>query len=248
MDMENQLSRAGQMLLKQVAQYYTEERVIRLAGDDSDFDFIGFKGEMLRGNTDVEVQAGSTFPVSKAAKQAALRDTLTMFIQNGIPLDPRSMRKVVRDMEVGGLEAFFADVTNDLRQVKRENRMMYRGQPMPINGYDNDDFHIAEHEDEMKSARYFRLKQKEPQVAALFEQHVALHLNRRASAYEAQQQAQMAGMQAQQDMQQQGDMQQLQLQQHFDQMNADRDAQLKVRQMDMQQKDRRQNNSNQGRS
>lgn len=204
LDMETQLSASGQMLLKMIAQYCSEERTMQFAGEDGDYDFVGFKGEMLRNNINIEVQAGSMTPVSKAAKQAGIRDTLTLFIQNGMPLDPRTLRKMVRDLEVGDIEGLFGNITTDIRQVKRENRFMYAGQPIPINTYDNDDLHIAEHQDEMKSARYFRQPQ---QVKAIFEAHVALHMNRRASAQEAAAQSQMQGQMQQDQMQQQASIQ-----------------------------------------
>jgi hypothetical protein len=204
LDMETQLSEAGARILKMVAQYYTEERTMQLAGEDGDYDFVGFKGEMLRNNVNIEVQAGSMQPVSKAAKQAGIRDTLTLFIQNGMPLDPRSLRKMVRDLEVGDVEGLFGNIAVDIRQVKREIRYMYQGIPIPINDYDNDDIHISELEDEMKSARYFRQPQN---IKAIFEAHLALHRDRRASAQEAAAQSQMQGMMQQDQIQQQASAQ-----------------------------------------
>jgi hypothetical protein len=252
LDMETQLSTSGQRLLKMIAQYYTEERTMQLAGEDGDFDFVGFKGETLRNNVNISVQAGSMAPISKAAKQAGIRDTLTLFIQNGMPLDPRSLRKMVRDLEVGDIEGLFGNLNTDIRQVKRENRFMYGGQPMPINTYDNDDLHIAEHQDEMKSARYFRQGQ---QIKAMFEAHVALHMDRRASAQEAAAQSQMMG-QMQQAQGQADASQQAQDQQHQQQMtqsmlqgHIDMQKQMQQHQHSMQQqKAQPQQRPNQGRS
>jgi hypothetical protein len=178
-DMEQGLSRAGQFILNMVAKYYTEERMITVTGEEGDYDIQGFRGNMIKNNTSVEVQAGSMMPVSKAAKQAAMRDQLTLFIQNGVPLEPRIMRKAFRDMEVGGLEVLFADLTEGLRQIKRENRYLYRGLEIPINSFDDDDLHIQEHEEEMRSSRYFRLMLDGDPAAQLFEDHVMLHRNRK---------------------------------------------------------------------
>jgi hypothetical protein len=191
-EMETQLGYAGRMVLELVAKYYSEERMLKIVGPDSSYDFVSFKGEMLHGNTAVEVQAGSAFPSSKAAKQAAIGQYLTLFLQNGMQLDPRTMRRLVRDYQAGGLEAFVEDTSRDLSQVNREHRLMYQGQPVPINSFDNDEIHIAEHQDSMKSSKFFRADQ---QVQALMVMHVQLHQQR----LQAQQQAAMEAQQQQMD-------------------------------------------------
>lgn len=192
-EMETQLSYAGRMVLELVAEYYTEERMLKIAGPDANYDFVSFKGEMLHGNTAVEVQAGSAFPTSKAAKQAAIRDLLTLMLQNGQTPDPRTMRRIMRDFQIGGLEAFTEDISRDVGQCNREHWLMYRGQPLPINSFDNDTIHIGEHEDQMKSNKFFR---SDPRIQALFYAHVNLHKQR----LEAQQQAQAEAMQQQMDI------------------------------------------------
>lgn len=146
-----------------------------MVSPDSNYDFVSFKGEMLHGNTAVEVQAGSAFPQSKAAKQAAIQQYLTMFLQNGQQIPDRTMRRLVRDYQAGALEAFVEDVSHDTSQVNREHRLMYQGQPIPINSFDNDDFHVAEHQDQMKSNRFFRL---DPRAQAIWYAHVQLHQQR----------------------------------------------------------------------
>jgi hypothetical protein len=197
-------------------------------------------------------------PVSKAAKQASIRDTLTLFIQNGQPLDPRILRKVTRDLDVGGDQVFFADVTEGLRQTKREHRYMYNGQGLPINTFDDDDLHIAEHQEEQRSSRYFKLMLTNPQAAGIFEQHVMLHMNRRTQAQEQQQQQQLDQMRAQAGMDTQQQMtvnqqnneaenQRLMLQQHFQDIQSQRDAELKMRQIQSQEQIAQQRNQGQGR-
>lgn len=231
-DMEQALAYSGQMALRLVAQYYTDERTIQIAGEDGDWDIFGFKGEMLRDNTQVEVQAGSAFPASKAAKQAAMQQTLTLFIQNGIPLDPRALRKFFRDFQVGGLDQLISDVTEDLRQVKRENRLMYQGQPVTPTPVDDHETHAAEHADEMKSARFYRA---DPQIKQIFFQHFQIHQNELAKQQQSQQAAQLDQLAESARLQTQAegmvDMDKLRLQAHFDQQQADKDAYYKLQQI-----------------
>jgi hypothetical protein len=171
-DMEVALAEAGTRLLYLVGRYYTDVRIVRLAGEEGAWDIFDFKGQMLRGNTQVEVQAGSGMPKSKAAKQAAMTETLNLLIQYGVQLDQRSLRKFFREYEVGGLERLFSDVSVDEQQVQRENRLLAMGKQVPINDYDNHEFHVQAHNDFRKSARYERLPGPS-QIA--FDDHIAQH-------------------------------------------------------------------------
>lgn len=190
-EMETQLGYAGRQVLELVAKYYAEERMLRMVSPDSNFDFVSFKGEMLHGNTAVEVQAGSAFPQSKAAKQAAIQQYLTMFLQNGQQIEDRTMRRLVRDYQAGALEAFVEDVSRDTAQTNREHRLMYQGQPLPVNSFDNDEFHLAEHADQMKTNRFFRL---DPRIQAAWFAHVQMHQERQNAKIQQQMEQQQYAM------------------------------------------------------
>jgi hypothetical protein len=214
-EMEIQLGYAGRMVLELIAKYYSEERMLTMVGPDSNYDFVSFKGEMLHGNTAVEVQAGSSFPQSKAAKQAAIQQYLTMFLQNGQQIPDRTMRRLVRDYQAGALEAFVEDTSHDISQVNREHRLMYAGQVLPVNSFDNDQTHLEEHQDQMKTNRFFRL---DPRIQAIWFQHVQFHQARLDA--KAQQQ-----MEQQQQMMDQAAMHQGMIEQYYGQQQAHQDFQ-----------------------
>ena len=195
-DYENQLGEFGQKALKLVARYYTDARTIRLAGDDGAWEIFDFRGAMLRENTHVEVQAGSAFPQSKAAKQAWMQDMMTFIAQAGIPMDPQRLAQFLKDADLGGAERLIEEYSRDEQQVNRENMLLAQGQQLNINDYDNDDAHVAVHTGFQKSARY---SQVNPQAQQAFEAHVALHRQRQANMAQAQQQM---ALQAQQQAQQ----------------------------------------------
>lgn len=173
-DMEETLGRAGTMLLKLVAQYYTDERTILIAGEDHALDATIFRGAALRGNTHVEVQAGSAFPKSKAARQAAIQDMLSLYFQyqGQHEMNKRQLGKVLRDLEAGGLEKLFGDLSVDESQINRENQQLAQTEPLPINVFDNHEAHIEGHTEFQKGPTYPLLG---PQVGELFEKHVAEH-------------------------------------------------------------------------
>jgi hypothetical protein len=190
-DYEVQLGALGQKILKLAAHYYNDARTVRLVGDSGVWQIFDFRGSMLRNNTNVEVQAGSAFPQSKAAKQAAMQDLLTFFVQSGNPPHGRQLAQFLKDWEVGGAERLIEDYTVDERQVDRENVRMQQAIPLNINAFDDDQAHIDGHQEFQKSDKYVQLG---PNVQAIFSAHVQAHKQRLA-------QAQAAQMQAQQQMQ-----------------------------------------------
>jgi hypothetical protein len=173
-DMEETLGVAGGMLLKLVAQYFTEDRTIMIAGEDHALDATVFKGAALKGNTHVEVQAGSQFPKSKAAQQAAIQDQLALYFQyqGGQPMNKRMLGKVLKDMDAGSLAKLFGDISVDESQINRENQQLAQGVQLVINAFDNHEAHIEGHEEYQKGATYLQLG---PEVARDFETHINQH-------------------------------------------------------------------------
>jgi hypothetical protein len=172
-DMEETLGIAGSRLLELVAKYWSNERTIMIAGEDQAWDVMIFKGAALKENTHVEVQSGSAFPQSKAARQAAIQNVLSLALQySGQPLNPRDLRKVLRDYETGGLEKLFGDLTEDEAQINRENGQISQGAQIPINSFDNQQAHIEGHTSFQKGAVYQLLP---PPIKVNMENHVREH-------------------------------------------------------------------------
>jgi hypothetical protein len=173
-DMEETLGKAGSMLLKLVAQYWTDERTVMIAGEEHAMDALVFRGAALKENTHVEVQAGSQLPKSKAARQAAIQEMLNLYFQyqGHEPMNKRMLGKVLKDLEAGGLEKLFGDTSVDEGQINRENQQISQGAELPINVYDNHQAHIEGHTEFQKGPSYLQFG---PQVKQALERHVVLH-------------------------------------------------------------------------
>lgn len=172
-DMEHTLAQAGQRIHWLTQKYYTDERMLRIAGEDGAWDIIPFRGKQLDGSDTIQVQAGSSMPRSKAAKQAAIQEILNLLLQYGMAPKERDLRRAFQEYDVGGLERLFADLGEDERQIQRENMLMASsGEPMEINSFDNDAAHVEGHEQFQKSAGYDRLPDE---AKAAFEEHTAAH-------------------------------------------------------------------------
>lgn len=177
-EMSDTLAEAGQRILHLLATYCTDERLIKIAGEDGAWDAEAFKGQMLAGCESVECQIGSGVPQSRAAKQAAIQQVLNLLIQNGKAPDERTLHRILKAFEVGGLEQAFTDISRDERQVNDENRRLARGETFEINSFDNDQVHVEAHNDFRKSAAYDRLRKRDPDVDQRFEEHVEKHKKR----------------------------------------------------------------------
>jgi hypothetical protein len=127
------------------------------------------------------VQAGSGMPQSKAAKQAAIQQFATLFSQNNPgSLSPRDWHRVMEDIDVGGLEHFFATISRDEQQVADENRRLAAGEALEINSYDDDPAHIEFHTDFQKTSQYAEAVRRDPRVGRNTEDHVFAHRQRQA--------------------------------------------------------------------
>lgn len=113
---EEALEKVAFMTLNYVQQYWNTPRKIKITGPDGSFDVMAFEGSTLRGNTDIRMEAGSSLPTSKAAKQAFIMDLMKMGF-----IDPNKGLEV---MEIGGINKIYEQVQIDVRQAQRENLKM----------------------------------------------------------------------------------------------------------------------------
>jgi len=133
-----------------------------------------FKGAALKENTQAEVQSGSMFPKSKAAKQAATQDVMQNYFQylGDQPMNKRMLGKLLKDEEAGALAKLFGDISGDEGQINRENQQISQGTPIQINTFDNNQAHIEGHTEWQKGPTYLQLG---PVVAEVMEAHVREH-------------------------------------------------------------------------
>jgi hypothetical protein len=171
-DYEEQIGRFGSKILDLVANFYSDARTVKIAGDDGAWEIVDFKGAMLRGNTHVEVQAGSAFPQSKAQKQAMITDIMTFLVQSGNAPHGRQLAQFLRDTGMGASDALVDEYTTTETQVNRENTLMSLGQQLQTNPYDDDQAHVDGHQDFQRSSRYAAFS---PQVQQIVEQHTDMH-------------------------------------------------------------------------
>jgi hypothetical protein len=193
-EMGDSLVDAGRRLLWYLRAFAKTERMARIAGDESMWDIYAFQGEQLGDASADEVEVGSSISNSTAMQQTVIRDMLNLLIQNGQVPPPRELRKLMRSLNVGGIDNFFATLGRVQRFVIEENRRILReAQELLLAGglhrneLDDDQVHLEEHTDFFMSATYQEASRKPggEQVRQVFEMHVQEHrdeLQRQANA------------------------------------------------------------------
>lgn len=194
---EEALQSLGQHYLNYVVQYWDDNRLVKVVGQDGTFEAINYKKNALKGNTDIRVQAGSALPQSKAARQAYVMDLIKLGV---IPVE-----QSLELLDIGGMDKVYEDYLVDKRQAERENLKMAEidpnlamqlimpqmdpatglpvldpntGEPampppvLPANTWDNHQAHIMIHNRFRKTQQFELLPDV---IKHIFEQHVQIH-------------------------------------------------------------------------
>ena len=123
MAVEDFLQEVGRRDLVLAQKYYREERTIKIKGENGVWQFRSFKGSDLSDSMDVQVQVGSSFPWSRAARQDIVMSTLQAFpglvtnAQTGVV----DQQKLGKYLEVGGLPAFTSENDPDEVEIDKEH-------------------------------------------------------------------------------------------------------------------------------
>ena len=114
----------GRQTLGLAVQFWDVPRLVKIAGEDSEFDVQQLVGSQIANGTDLRVEPGSALPQSKAARQALITDLMNMghiSSEQGLEL-----------MEIGGSQKVMETLQIDKRQAQRENILMRTQQPEAI--------------------------------------------------------------------------------------------------------------------
>lgn len=124
---EEGIEKVARMTLSYVHDYWDIPRMVRTTGPNGSFDVVAFAGSDLGSNLDIRIEAGSSLPVSKAAKQALITDWMKMgFI---------TPQKGMEVLDMGGLNKIYESIQVDQKQIQRENLKMSKATPDVLQEY-----------------------------------------------------------------------------------------------------------------
>jgi hypothetical protein len=179
-NIENALQEIGRRMLVLARDNYTEERILKVRGHNGRWEIRSFMGADLGDSIDVQVQIGSSFPWSKAARQDMALDIISKLpglVQGAMPGTIDS-GKVAKILDVGGIQAFEPDSDPDETEVMLEHAQFEEFNPekgvltIPQPGFwQNHARHYDEHARLLKADRS-RFERWHPDAQRLFIQHL----------------------------------------------------------------------------
>lgn len=143
----------GRFILKFVENYYDYPRTLKVAGKGMEYAVKSFKGEDVRGNTDVTVVRGSTLPGSKVLRR---QEIINLHQQGylGDPQDPQVLENVLQMLEYGEIGEVWKDYSLDKQQIERHINMIENEMEPPVSEFDNHPMFIKEYNRYRKSDKF----------------------------------------------------------------------------------------------
>lgn len=169
---EHSWARIGMLILKYVAEYYTDERTLKLKGE-SGLNIKKYTGDSLRRNFDVNVVRGSTVPNSKVLHRQEIMNLYTGGLL-GNPQDPAVRDKVLGMLQYGDVGEAWEDQRLDKMQIQRDLEMIESDVAPTVDPKDNHVLHMVEKNRYRKSEKFFRLS---PVGQQLLQQNIDAHTN-----------------------------------------------------------------------
>lgn len=150
---EYAFARLGKLILMYLEKFVTNERLLKIADPNAQYQIKDWSGENLTSKHDVIVVRGSTAPQSLATKR---NDILNLFNQGlyGNPQDPQVRAKVLTDIEFGDVSRVWADQSADFAQIAKSIHEIESGIIPQISEFDNHPLHIQEKNRYRKSDKY----------------------------------------------------------------------------------------------
>lgn len=157
-EFEEKLGFFGNTVLDIIATKYTEERILKIVGDDKSDEIRTFIGYDVRGNRRVKVSLGSELPVSRAVRKQEVID----LAQAGL-ITPQEAK---RYLPMGDVESALEDV--DTRVAKVENQEMAKGEVIIPQEWENHKIHLEIHREFMADLKF---REFLPEIKAIFINH-----------------------------------------------------------------------------
>jgi hypothetical protein len=174
---EESLENLMQRVLRRIQAGYKEERMLKIVGNEGEFDIFAFKGTDLRNNTDVSVKRQSSMPESRAAREALIMEKFERGLY-GDPADAEVRRHVMNMLDDAVVKDIYSDVRLDEHNARWENRVLRQGKNVYlINSYDDHNIHVREHNHFRKSMEFQKIKLENPQMFLLVDQMIEKHVS-----------------------------------------------------------------------
>lgn len=153
---EYAFARLGKLILIYLEKHVTNERLLKIADPNAQYQIKSWTGNDIVSTHDVIVVRGSTAPVSLATKR---NEILNLYDRGmyGNPADAQVRIKVMRDLEWGDVSSHYADQSADYAQINKSIHEIEQGIIPEISEFDNHALHLQEKNRYRKSDKYANL-------------------------------------------------------------------------------------------
>ncbi|KKK86970.1 hypothetical protein LCGC14_2757920, partial [marine sediment metagenome] len=151
-------------VLRRIQSGYKTNRMLKVIGNEGEFELFDFKGADLRNNTDVHVKRESSLPESRVARNIIVERRFKERFY-GDPMDPEVRRHVMNMLDDAIVKDAYADTRLDETNARAENLVMAQGQITRylINDYDDHMIHVRELNHYRKGRDHQNLRFENPQ-------------------------------------------------------------------------------------
>lgn len=165
-------------VLKRIQQGYGTARMIKLKGEEGEFEVFAFKGADLRNNTDVSVKKDSSLPDSRLAREGRILQNFEKGLY-GDPVDPKVRRRILNMLDDADTKDSFNELRLDEATARWENQLLLQGQSVVVNQYDNHAVHAEELNKFRKTLEYQKKKLEDAtafmEMEQFFDTHSGMH-------------------------------------------------------------------------
>jgi hypothetical protein len=153
---EYSFARLGKLILLYLEKHVTNERLLKVADPNAQYQIKSWSGNDITSTHDVIVVRGSTAPISLATKR---NEILNLYDRGmyGNPADTQVRIKVMRDLEWGDVSSHYADQSADYAQINKSIHEIEQGIIPEISEFDNHALHLQEKNRYRKSDKYANL-------------------------------------------------------------------------------------------
>ncbi len=166
------------LALSYYAKNVTEERIIKIVGDDKRGGVVKFVGADIQDGFDVQQRASSMNFYSRSSERQTILTLLGTGIVDKLPPDKQSafLQKAIERMNFSEPEKFIGEMNVHSEKARRENDEMSRGIPAFVMPFHDPDVHIYEHENFINGNDFEMLPDEAKQVVIA---HLEMHYAKR---------------------------------------------------------------------
>jgi hypothetical protein len=174
-NIQNHLVECGKIWLRFYKQYAQVPRVLRIVGENNVADAISWDMADIKSD-DVVIEPYSAMAESPAQRRQMVFDLISSGILAEGAFSKETRNKMLEMLQLGNWESLNDSEALHIARAQRENISMKEGTMTFPAMYDDHALHVYYHDQFRLSVEYEELSGQYPQIAQMFDDHIAAHV------------------------------------------------------------------------